>query len=466
MAPAQAPSGALAASYAVPAADFRPRNAVFATVVSVLLFGTLIARHGHYIWAHAAHRALFASWLAGTVLVLVQWLLALRDRPVRVTPRQARQLEQLQVVVNIPVYNEAAGFLDRSLWAMVNSTRPPDVIHVVDDHSDEDYTALRAHWEGWHGRTRIDWARQPANRGKKAAQAMTFGSYPGADIFVTVDSDSTVELRAIERGLAPFTDPDVWSVAGFELAWNATRNWLTRTVSSRTLFFQVVACGAQSVLGDVLVNRGPLAFYRAEMIREVIPAYTGETFFGRRIKLGDDAALTLFAQIRGKAVQQSDAFVFSLYPERLSHHLRQWTRWMRGSAIRNCWRIRYLPVRSYGWWFTLISMYMFAVSLAVPAAVAAAWPRSAHVLLWLVVVGVGWMYLCGLRIWVVRRSDETWEGRLVNWLSYPAAILWLTFVLRWIRVWGIVTWWKQGWNTRQGGAENLSAEALEGRACG
>ena len=97
--------------------------------------------------------------------------------------------------------------------------------------------------------------------------------------------------------------------------------------------FQTIACATQSLFGDVLVSRGAFALYRAEMIREIVDSYTGETFLGHPVKLGDDAALTLFARGRGRAVQQSSAFALTMYPETLWHHLRQWCRWMRGSTI-------------------------------------------------------------------------------------------------------------------------------------
>jgi hyaluronan synthase len=438
----------------VPCADFRPGRPLAWAAGSLAVAGFLLARHGAYVWSHAAWRPLMASWLAGAVLVAVQWLLALRDRPAAASDRLL--LGRLHVTVNVPVFNEAPPILDRCLWALVNQTRPPDHVHVVDDGSAVSYSQLRGHWAGRHGRTLVTWDRYP-NAGKKAAQAATFTSTPAADIYVTVDSDSALEHRAIERGLAPFTDPRVQSVAGVVLVDNQRVNWITRTTNSRTLLFQVVACGAQSALGGILVNRGPLAFYRAPMIRDIVPAYLDETFFGRRIKLGDDAALTLFAQGRGRTVQQSDSFAFSAYPETVSHHLRQWTRWMRGSTIRNCWRVRYLPAWSYGWWFTVVNLYLFLISCALPPAVAATWPRSEGVALWILAALVPWAYLTGLRILTVRRSDETAWDRLMSLAIYPGAVLWGLLVLRWLRFLGIATWWRQEWNTRQDGAENLTA---------
>lgn len=450
----KAARGALAASYDIPSAEFRPGRApLWMTVAAVAVTG-LLGRHLDYLWTHPADRPLFGAWLAGTLVVTVQWVLSWRDRPKKPTARQRAQLDRLYVVISVPVHNEAPEILDRTIWAAVNQTRPAQVVYVVDDGSTVDYSPLRAHWEGQHGPVRVVWERKP-NGGKKSAQAPAF-AVAGDGILVTVDSDSALAAVAIERGLAPFADPRVQSVAGMELAYNHRVNWVTRTVDARCVFFQVVACGAQSVFGQTLVNRGPFALYRQQLVRETLPAYLGETFLGRRVKLGDDAALALFATGRGKAVQQANAFAFSMYPEHLGQQRRQWIRWMRGSTIRNTWRIRYLPPWSYGWWFTLLNVHLFLTACCVPFAIAASWPRSEGVGLWILGASVPWAYLSGLRILSVRRSDENGWGRLVTLLCYPASIMWVSLYLRWLRLWGIATCLKQGWNTRQGGPENLT----------
>lgn len=409
-----------------------------------------------YLWQHVAYRSVLIAYLAGTTLVCVQWLLSWLDKPMSATPRQQRYLDSWRVIVSVPVKNEDPAILDRTLWALVNQTRPLDLIEVVDNGSEVDYQALRDYWSSLG----ISWITM-GPLGKKGAQAVTFAR-ADADIFVTVDSDSALAANAIERGLIPFTDPRVMSVAGMELAYNYRRNWLTWSVYARTLFFQIVACGAQSVLGDVLVNRGPFALYRAAVCRNTIPAYLEETFPGVPcVHLGDDAALTLFSRGRGRAVQQSDAFAFSMFPETLGHHLRQWTRWMRGSTIRNCWRVRYLRPGTYGWIFTVISVYLFLVACAVPFVIWGTWPQSAGVLEWVLAAVMPWAWLSGVRILTVRRSDQ---GTLLRWLTlvfYPVSIIWLLAVLRWIRLWGIATYWVQGWNTRQDGAETLSTPELE-----
>jgi hyaluronan synthase len=449
LAAGEAPRGALAPSYDIPRAAYRRRLAPVAAVGAAAVVAVAMWRHAVFIEAYGAYRALMAAWALAFAFIAFQWLLSWLDRPARVTEAQQRRLDQLSVVVNIPVYNEDPATLDRTLYAVFAQARLPQHVEVVDDGSTVDYSAVRDHWAAAAPPgTALSWRRK-ANAGKKHAQAVTFGTHPEADVFVTMDSDTALERMAIAEGLKPFADRRVWSVAGMELAFNARANWLTRTVSARTLIFQVVACGVQSVLGDVLVNRGPFALYRAQLLRDVLPAYLGETFLGMPVRLGDDAALTLFARGRGRAVQQSSAFAFSMFPESLSHHLRQWERWMRGSTIRNCWRLRYLPLWSFGWWFTFLSTWFFLSSSATTVIAAVDWRSSAGYAGTSLIAMAAWSYLTGLRLLCVRRSDEGVADRVMHVLAYPAAGLWSAFVLRPARFHAIATYRRQGWTTRQ-----------------
>jgi hypothetical protein len=74
----------------------------------------------------------------------------------------------------------------------------------------------------------------------------------------------------------------------------------------------------------------------------------------------------------------------------------------------------------------------------------------------------------GLRTLCFRRSDETRADRALLVLLRPISALWAGVVLsRILRSWGTVTLLKQGWTTRQHGAElvyspGTSAEAAAG----
>ena len=296
LAEGQEPRGALNDCYDIPRVDLRRRHVrvwvSFAVAVSLVGLG----RH---IWLAVTtpdERSVQVLWSAGFAWMGVQWVLSWLDKPRQVTERQQRQLDGLKVTVNIPLYNEDPTLVDRVLYALSRQTRQADRIEVVDDGSTVDYAVVRGWWEEQFG-SRLSWIRQ-ANGGKKHAQVRTFRSESPSDIIVTIDSDTALEERALEEGLKPFADPRVQSVAGMETAANSQVNWLTRTASVRSLFFQLTACGVLSAFGEILTNRGAFALYRASLLREIADVYVGETFLGHRIRLGDDAALTLFAHGR------------------------------------------------------------------------------------------------------------------------------------------------------------------------
>jgi hyaluronan synthase len=453
----QTTPGALNSAYNLPTVSYVTSKSpllVAFTLATVALF----AAH-HFLFSKEL-LPLIPIWGVGFVMRVVPLVTSWFGKPFTTTAEQGRALDRLCVVVAVPVYNEHPMILDRCLWALVNQSRQPDVVHVVEDGPSADYTALREYWLGQRpGRVQVLWTRQEENGGKKFAQSVVFASHPEADIFVTVDSDTTLEHRAVEEGLKPFADPSIMSVAGVEENFNKDVNWLTRSVAVRNTYYQLTVWGTQSMFGDLLVNRGTFALYRARIIREIVPAYVCETFLGRPIRLGDDAALTLFSQAHGRTVQQLSAFSLPMHPEELSHHFRQWVRWARGAAIRNCWRLRYLPLRSYGFWWTLLVWYMTFMSAAIPVILLATWPQSERILELTVVAAVSWTYLVSVRTLSVRRSGDSVWFRIGSLLLFPTAIAWAAIVLRPVRLYGMATFLKQRWTTRQTGPEGMKVPA-------
>ena len=449
--------GALGSTYNLPTVSYiSPRSPLL-----VMFMLTVVA-------FFAAHHLLFSKeiwqlapiWGVGLVMRVIPLVASWFARPFTTTVQQDEALDCLCVVVAVPVYNEHPMILDRCLWSLVNQSRQPDVVHVVEDGYSADYTPLRDYWVRQHpGRVKVVWTQRQENRGKKFAQSVVFVNHPDADVFVTVDSDTALDYRAIEEGMKPFAHANIMSVAGVEENFNKDVNWLTRSVAIRNTYYQLTVWGTQSMFGDLLVNRGTFALYRARVIRDIIPAYVCETFLGRSIRLGDDAALTLFSQACGRTVQQLSAFSFPMHPERLSHHFRQWVRWARGAAIRNCWRLRYLSPRSYGFWWTLLVWYMSFMSAALPVVVLMTWPQSEHVLELTAVAALSWAYLVSVRTLSVRRSDESIWFRIGSLLLFPTAIVWTAFVLRPLRLYGMATCLKQRWTTRQTGPEGMKVPA-------
>jgi hyaluronan synthase len=389
-----------------------------------------------------------ALFLAAGHQIALSWF----DRPFTVTPEQQEKLDRLKVTVNVPVFNEDPAVVDRDLYALFSQTRLPNRVQVVDDGSEVDgepvdYSEVRDYWlRNAPPGVDFSWVRTP-NGGKRHAQAVTFRE-DDSDISATLDSDTALERSALEEGLKPFANRRVQSVAGIEVAYNAHANLLTRVSSVRQVAWQMTQCSVLSMAGNILVNRGTFALYRGDVIRDNLDAYLGETWFGKPVKYSDDSLLTLYALQRGRAVQQLTAFQLPMYPEKAGHALRQWLRWMRGSTIRNCWRLRYLPVFSYGWLMSLLSWWQFAVSWAAYLMVFAVRPAEGHFSIAPVLIVLLSSYLVALRNLLIKRSDHTPGQQLDTWLLAPLSFLWSLSVLRPARVYAMLTCAVNEWGTR------------------
>lgn len=399
------------------------------------------ALHGHdssaFLWT--------ALFLAAGHQIAFAWF----DRPFTVTSEQQFYLDQLYVTVNVPLYNEDPEVIDRTIYALFQQTRLPQRIQVVDDGSTtSSYEDIRDYWLR-HVPEGVDfsWTRTE-NGGKRHAQAVTFHEDYRANIFATLDSDTALTRNAIEEALKPFADPRVQSVAGVEVAFNAHTNWLTRISSIRQVAWQMTQCSVLSMTGNILVNRGTFALYRAPVILDNLDAYLNEKFLGRQVKYSDDSLLTLFALKRGRTVQQLSAFQLPMYPDNADHAIRQWIRWMRGSTIRNFWRLRYLPIFSYGWLMSILSWWQFFISWAAYLTVFIVRPAEHHFSIAPILIVMLSSYLVALRNLLIHRSDHSPAQQLDTWLMSPLNLVWSLIVLRPLRIYGTLTCGNNGWGTR------------------
>jgi hyaluronan synthase len=379
-----------------------------------------------------------------------QTILCNLERPRRMTARQRRRSDAWNVTVSVPVYNEDERLLVRCLYSLLDQTRLPDHIHVVDDGSKVSYERARAWFLPMAAEMGVgaSWVRT-TNGGKRHAQGVTIRATPDADVYVTVDSDAILDRHAIAEGLKPFSDAKVQSVAGVFLAVNSRRNLLTRCEDLWVVTGQLVDRSAASAMGAVLVNSGVLAFYRAQLLRGHLEAYLGETIAGRPVKFSDDSMLTTFAQLAGKTVQQPTAIAFTAMPENVGHHLRQYLRWMRGSTIRTAWRFRYLRVTSYAYWAHAVAWMQTAIATVTWVAVFVVQPVIDGALVpSLLLIPVLVVYGQSLRYLSVRRSDESVWSQLATVALAPLMMLWVMFVLRLVRWYAMATCLKTGWGTR------------------
>nr|WP_240896504.1 glycosyltransferase [Kineococcus vitellinus] len=371
----------------------------------------------------------------------------------KATDAQRAVLDAKWVTLNIPLYNEDPAIVREVLASLAAQTRRPDYVQVVDDCSDAaSYEEVKVWWRGvaTEAGIRGSWVRKAANGGKRSAQLVTFANDTQADYFATMDSDVVLSPTALEEAMLPFADERVSSVAAVCVARNARENIVSRLSDLWFLVFQLSVRSALSSLRSVLVNSGSFAVYRADVVREAIPAYENETFMGRGVQFSDDSLLTLFAYLKGRTVQQPTSLAFTVLPARVSHHLRQQLRWLRGSTIRSIWRFKYLPIVSFGYWEHFMSWVSYFVVGTVLVYLLAYQPAVNHELAPMLLVFSSLVgYLTALKYLTIRRSDVSFRWQLATFAMTPLALAWSTLVLRPLRIYAIATCWKTGWGTRQ-----------------
>jgi len=395
---------------------------------------------------------LYGNWIYifSFIMIVLALLLAHRERPRGEDTPLTRGQDHITVVV--PAYNEDPAALKACLESLVVQTRPVQAIYLVDDGSTtSEYPEVKAWFVPFALAHNIEpyWIRQE-NAGKRHAQSVAFGQAVFADIFVTVDSDSILDEHAIEELIKPFDDETVQSVAGVVLAKNNRSNILARITDLLFVTGQLVDRSMMSTLGSVLVNSGGLAAYRAAVVRDNLDSYLHETFFGHSVEFSDDSMLTLYALQRGKTVQQPTAFVFTMMPDRISHHLRQQVRWMKGSFIRSWWRLKYLPLNSFGFARQAVGWSQFVMTTTFLGLLIFATPYlNPQLFIYILIAPILLGYAQALRYFSIHRSDESFGSQLLTYLMTPLAILWSYFVLRPIRLYASVTCLNIQWGTRK-----------------
>ena len=180
MAPWQVAPGAVNDRYDVPRVTFK-RNEARGLLISSLLISAWVT--WHLGWESLV---LIACALPSIAFRAAGWLLSWFDTPFTVDAVATGGVSGRCGSRSRSPCKRGPGLLDRCLWALMNQSRPPQLVWVVDDGSRTDYTVIQRHWEGtWPRGTEVRWTRQ-RNQGKRCAHALVFEADHDADIFVTV----------------------------------------------------------------------------------------------------------------------------------------------------------------------------------------------------------------------------------------------------------------------------------------
>jgi hyaluronan synthase len=407
--------------------------------------------------AFAGHgNRLAFAWAVSFLLlwwVPVSWL----EKPRKVTARQERQLFDLTVVVQIPIYNEDPAALRACLESVLAQSRLPERVRAVDDGSADPCVGIRDWFLAEALAAGIDatWQRT-VNQGKRHAQ-MTALAADDSDIIVTLDSDSVLDVHALEEGLRPFADPEVTSVAGLVAVLNTKTNWLTFLTAMMYTPFTRGFRSAQSVLKCVLVNSGTLALYRGAVVRRYAGVYENEKFWGRPMQMNDDSMLTLYGLLHGDAVHQPTCVAYTLVPDRMSPYFRQQLRWMRGTFVRTFWWFRYARLSSPVFWMPVLELVQLLLSVAIPVALLmqpTARADAGRLVIDTLMIGAAVNWIIALRFFMVSRTDEPTWFHLLLVAAAPVAGVWRLLVVKPMYYYALATFWRVGsWGTRGNGVE-------------
>src|SRR6266705_963740 len=206
--------------------------------------------------------------------------------------------------------------LDAPVWSLINQTRPPDLIVVIDDGSVNPVRGF--------DHPLVSWQRQE-NTGKRGAQCTVLRGFDRDDFafIMTVDSDSAPYPDALEHLLRAMSDPRVDASTGMIYIRNFEESWVSRAADMDIGMSCVMMRASRSALGCLETTSGALAVYRSSLLYDHLDAYSVEC------GTGDDRWLALRALRRGEVVAVAEALVETDMPTTLRGTYKQRVRWSR-----------------------------------------------------------------------------------------------------------------------------------------
>jgi hyaluronan synthase len=366
-----------------------------------------------------------------------------------------REAYTASVSIVIPEYKEPQAVLTRVLESIrSNSESIEEVIIAVDSRDEKNLQFLRNYEKRFSKLQTIE----VKQKGKRAAEAVGIKKAKG-EIVVIMDSDTVLSnSNTIAELIKPFKDPWIGGVTPAQRINMNPHNDLRKRFSD---WMENMRCTlsfpAMSVKGVVGCLPGRCIAFRKENILPYIDTeFLNERFWGVRCETGDDRCLTHIVLRHGfKTVYQSTAKVLTDVPKSWRLYIKQQLRWIRSTrreTVANLkWMIRrpfILPLIFLSdilipifFAITVINMFLnifFAYDLIIVAQGTAVQASLAALL-----VGIlGAIISIGLRQAPHLRNN--WNEIKI----LPLYVLWGTFVLTPLCIYGLLTMKNQKWMTR------------------
>lgn len=361
-------------------------------------------------------------------------------------PQKAGANNQLLVGVVVTVYNEDAELVRQCLDSLHRQTRPPHRIVVVDDASSDPGARRVAEQD-----PRVTLIVHETNQGKRAAMATGFREMEGTvDVYACVDSDARLEPRALDEGMAPFSNPAVTAATGVVIPSNHGANLLTRLIDVRYVNAFVVERAAYSALNSVLCVCGVLAFYRADMVHRHLDRFLGQRFLGSPAIVGDDRHMTNLALLDGHVVLARQAIAHTAVPQNVSHYLRQQSRWGRSFFRESLWALRHHHWRRPAWWLTVVELGQWVGFTTMLGYVLVVHPLlTGRIPIVEYIAFVSIMAVArSARYFDLVREDQSVASRILTFLTTPVFGVFNLFVMIPMRMWSLLTLRRSHWGTR------------------
>lgn len=393
------------------------------------------------------------GYAVGTLLA-VKLLLSIRRRRTSGPAWQEGGAAHHTVATVVTVYNEAPEMLTRCLRSLLEQSRRPQSVTVIDDCSATHDAAtvirqLRPDFE--QAGVQLQFIRFPENRGKRHGLAAGFRQHPDADLYLCVDSDTVLDQHAVAELCAPFARRRINCVTGLVLAHNRSVNLLTRLIDMRYVNAFLGERVAYSRLGSVLCACGSLVVYRGQVIRRHLNDFLGQTFLGVPATFGDDRRLTYYCLTEGQSVIQPAAVGYTDVPQTLKHYTRQQIRWGKSFIREGFLLVGQLRHASRAfWWLNLLEV---ATWLAFTSGLLTALTLTAlHPAGWQLIASYA-VYVCAMAwlrsIHYLRRAASVpVVDRTLTFAAAPLYALLNLGLLLPLRLYSLATLRRNGWGTR------------------
>ncbi|MCM4161252.1 glycosyltransferase family 2 protein [Antarcticibacterium flavum] len=350
--------------------------------------------------------------------------------------------------VIVPAYNEGK-LVYSTLKSLVNSSYPAEKLELIaiNDGSKDDTWAWMEKAKEELG-DRVSIFQQPKNMGKRHALYRGFKLGKG-EVFVTVDSDSIVEVDTLRNLVSPFiTNENCGAVAGNVRVLNNQKAIIPRMLNVSFVFSFEFIRSAQSVMGSVLCTPGALAAYRRNAVMNCLEEWMNQTFMGQPTDIGEDRAMTNMILKQGFHVLfQRNAYVLTNIPEKYSSLHKMFTRWERSNVRENLMMTKFAfkPFRNgsrAGTRLLLVNQWMGMIT---------AYPLILMMIILLIAHPV--LFICStlLSILIFSSLPAFFYAKKYNiteafWI-YSYSIFY-TFGLFWITPYAMATASRRGWLTR------------------